>query len=485
VLLVAGSPTWEYRMVQVLLSREKTIDLSCWLQSIKDMPQEGTVKIESLPLSREDLAKYDVVLLFDPDPSDFLDPQGGATRWGETIKQFLSDGGGVLYMAGPKYAGQFLTDHRTDGIADVLPVKFPEQKDMLIDYLGDKYNKPFPLRVVSANVVDHAVMKFDGGAEKTLQRWETMPPMYWSFPALGKKPVGRVLLEHSDPSYRRDDNYRPLLVTGQYGPGRTVYMGFNGTWRWRRLGRDGEYFTRFWVQTVDYLIEGRLVGSQKRGRIEIPRERFDVGERVAVSARLKNAQGEPLTEPTVAAALHLHGEKTPLSQFTLTASKEKDRAGEYDGEVEVRKEGRYVATIQLPGAKPGETITLTSRYFLVAISNAELENRQLNKSLLIDLAKKSRHPDQDPPKQTGPQPPGQGDNAPGKGDDTPGQDDDTKGGYYEVNQFDQLIKAIPDRTLVRAVPGRPVELWDTSRLVFLLALLLTIEWGTRKRFKLM
>jgi hypothetical protein len=34
VLLVAGGPHWEYRFVSRLLEREKSIDLSCWLQTL-------------------------------------------------------------------------------------------------------------------------------------------------------------------------------------------------------------------------------------------------------------------------------------------------------------------------------------------------------------------------------------------------------------------------------------------------------------------
>ncbi|MEX0587058.1 MAG: vWA domain-containing protein, partial [Pirellulales bacterium] len=122
VLLIAGSPTWEYRMVQTLLTRDKTIDLSCWLQSIKDMPQEGDTKIDHMPSTKEELSAYDVLLLFDPDPSEFR--AGGLNRWDTVLREFVSDGGGVLYMTGPKYAGQFLTDDHTEGISDLLPVMF-------------------------------------------------------------------------------------------------------------------------------------------------------------------------------------------------------------------------------------------------------------------------------------------------------------------------------------------------------------------------
>jgi hypothetical protein len=50
VLLVAGAPTWDYRLVQKLLARDKTIHLSCWLQTLDEhRPQEGTRPNSRLP----------------------------------------------------------------------------------------------------------------------------------------------------------------------------------------------------------------------------------------------------------------------------------------------------------------------------------------------------------------------------------------------------------------------------------------------------
>jgi hypothetical protein len=257
-------------------------------------------------------------------------------------------------------------------------------------------------------------------------------------------------LEHSDPRAGSSQEPRPLLVTGQYGGGRSVYMGFNGTWRWRRLGRDGEYFSKFWVQTVRYLIEGRLLGSQKRGVLEIPKDRYAVGEKIVVMARLKGPQGEALADPAVPALLHLHGDKSTAS-FPLRPVK--DKPGEYQGEVEARRQGPSFVTVEVAGIKPGERVTLNSKNFRVEFADVELEDRTLNKQLLRDIAERSSN--------------------------------QYRGAYFEVDELARLAAALPDRNEIKAVPGRPIELWDTNRLLFLIALLLTIEWGARKRFKLL
>lgn len=444
VLLVAGSPTWEYRIVQVLLTRDKTIDLSCWLQTIKDMPQEGDTKLEALPLSKEDLAKYDVVLLFDPDPADFRFGTGG-TKWSDIIKSFVDNGGGLLYMPGPKHAGKFMTEESTSGIAGVLPVRFDEPGNLLKDYLSEKFNEPFSLDVTKANL-DHPLLRFDADDAKTTQRWNAMPPMFWSFPALEEKRGSKTLLSRTT---GRGD--RPLLVAGPPTTGRTVYLGLNGTWRWRRLGKDGEFFNRFWIQTVRYLVEGRLMGSQQRGSILVPNDEYPAGEKIKFTATLRTPQGDPLAEVQVPAELRLVEDKTPLARTTLKAVA--DKPGEYEGEFTAAVQGTNRITIELAGAKPGETVELKSRNFRVESVDIELRNGRLNKPVLADIAERSS-----------------------------GQ---YKGGYFDVNQLTNLVAAVPNRGTEKVVPGRPIDLWDTNRLIFILALLLTIEWGARKRFKLM
>jgi len=55
---------------------------------------------------------------------------------------------------------------------------------------------------------------------------------------------------------------------------------------------------------------------------------------------------------------------------------------------------------------------------------------------------------------------------------------------FARGRVDQVAAAIPDRSETIVQRGRPIELWDTNRLLILLLVLLTIEWALRKRYKL-
>ncbi|HUQ72425.1 MAG TPA: vWA domain-containing protein, partial [Planctomycetaceae bacterium] len=117
VLLVAGGPHWEYRFVSRLLEREKSVNLSCWLQTLDpNRAQEGDTAIPHLPRTKEELLHYDVILLLDPDPRDFDD------AWMQSLSEFVGEhAGGLLYMAGPTFTGRFFSDARTSRIAPLLP----------------------------------------------------------------------------------------------------------------------------------------------------------------------------------------------------------------------------------------------------------------------------------------------------------------------------------------------------------------------------
>jgi hypothetical protein len=101
LLLLAGSANHEFQILRNLLIRDKTIDVSCWLQSADPkFPQDGdeAVRIEQLPEERVDFDPYDVVVVIDPDPSK-LTP-----RFCENLQKHVVESGcGLWWVAGEKF----------------------------------------------------------------------------------------------------------------------------------------------------------------------------------------------------------------------------------------------------------------------------------------------------------------------------------------------------------------------------------------------
>lgn len=441
VLLVAGAPTWEYRLVQKLLAREKrTVELSCWLQTLdEERAQEGTKVITKLPVTQKELFAYDVIMLFDPNPQEFDEP------WIELLKKFAGENsGGVLYMAGPKYSARFLTGTRTNKLRDILPVRFGDLGATEVASLLSTNKQAWPLRIVSQNV-DNPVMSFYQDRQENLARWESLPGIFWSFPALDAKPTTTVLVEHSDPTLRRVEGPRPLMVTGRYGAANTMYIGFNGTWRWRQAGRNAEFFDKFWIQATRFLFDGRALGGNKRVWLQTDKGEYQIGDKVTFNARLKDASFEPLIASQVEATLDVPGG----SPLPLILKPVMNQPGEYEGVFAARSVGTHKLRVNLPASEGAVDSAAEPIDFSVVLPAVETRQTFLNKTLLRDLAAASG------------------------------------GAYYEVNELEKLAAAIPDATETIEVPGKPEPLWSTFSVLFLLVGVLCVEWAVRKAFKLL
>lgn len=433
VLLVSGGPSWEYRAVQKMLQNDDTVNLSCWMQyNDPNRAQDGNTIITSLPQKEEDWLKYDVVLLFDPNPRDFDEKTLG-------ILKTLVDrkARGLMFLAGSKFSAQFLADKPTSQLAELLPVTFGDVEVSL-----STRTREWPLGVVPANV-DQPIMRFYPNPRETMELWKSLRGIYWSFPSKAAKPGARVLIEHTDPALREAAGARPLLVTGRFGAGRTVYLGFNGTWRWRSVGYDSEFFRRFWIQTIRYLIEGRLLESKGRGYVTADKKSYQRGDTVTITAELNDVQSKPLALAQVPVTVTVDGK--PARSISL--NKAGNQPGFYQATLTARQLGRYDLAVKLPD-DPSAEPSVTGN-FSVLFPSAEQRDLRLNKAVLQEMASLSG------------------------------------GKYYNINEFLSIPAAIPDRTRTLRVEGKPQPLWDTALLLGTLVVLLSIEWGVRKYQKLL
>ena len=438
VLMISGGPSWEYRALARLLNREKMINLSCWLQSLDEgRLQQGNTPIDQMPSTREELFKYDVVIMLDPDPREF------DVDLISLYKKFVREhSGGLLYMPGPVFGGRFLTGAQTSEISGLLPVKLGDVGSMEVDGLLSSNDREWPLAIVAANT-DQPIMRFYNDPQKTLMQWKKLPGTYWSFPALEPKPATRVLIEHSDPTLRRKEVARPLLVTGQYGSGRTTYLGFDGTWRWRTKGLDAEFFKRFWIQTTRYLVEGRSLAGKRRGMMETERFRYQIGDRIKINARLKEQNFEWLIAEEVKGQLISPGEDSSEISFTPLNG----QPGVYEATIVAAKEGAYSVFVELPEDEGGK-VKIDSN-FTVTLPLKEIKDTWLDRNKLMSLAKLSGT------------------------------------SYLNPDNLQELPSIIPDMTRKLAFESPPFPLWDNRILFIILVALLTLEWSLRKKYKLL
>jgi uncharacterized membrane protein len=442
VLLISGLPSWDYQQVQRLLQRDASIELSCWLQSLDETrPQEGNLTIDRLPRSIEELGQYNVVIMLDPDPSEF------DQQWMQLLQDFCKyKAGGVLFMAGPQFTSDFITFNRLQQIRDLLPVRFGDNEfiDTTQALASATENEPGKMLVVNHNL-DHPVMSFKADPLESQKIWDVMPGIYWSFPTLSAKATARVLLERGD-QISADGN-QPLLVSGRYGAGSVLYLGFQGTWRWRPLGLQAQYFDRFWIQVVRFLVETRSLQGSRRGFLDREKSEYELGDRVTLVARVLDAQFQPSTREAFEAVLTSDDGRTETVQLKLLPQQK----GRYEGAFEAKRLGSYEATIQL-GQSDEKLIDPVA--FRVVTPSAETNSYWLNKKLMSEIAQRSG------------------------------------GQYLPLDEMKKLPELLPTKVTRAEFNSPPKPLWDASRFLrwsvfFITAVLLTLEWALRKYYKLL
>ncbi len=437
VLLIAGAPSWDYRYVTTLLQRDDTIDVSCWLQSADlSAVRDGDIVIDHLPTAAEELLQYDVVILMDPDKSEFDEP------WCRLVDKLVTEhGGGLLFAAARAHTPAFVRERALKPLLDLLPVTLDPEADLLLNQIGHYQLSPSPFEIPQAAYA-HPVLRLADDPVSTKLAWQGMGDVYWHYPVLREKPVATVLMRHGHPRMKNAFGGHVLAAVQFVGAGRTGFLGFDSTWRWRRFGP--ELYDRFWVQFVRYLSEGKLLGGSKRATLLVENEHPALGEAVTVTARLLDSRFEPLKRDEVAAQVAVEDQRV---DFPLAARR--DRPGWFEGRFVPDRVGSYRIRLTLPGAAAGEGVEV-EREILVARPNLEILHPQMNKAALTTIAEQSQG-----------------------------------GRYWEIDEADGLPAVIPDLHEEVPVRSRPTTLWDNWKVLTLLVSLLSVEWAVRKWTRLL
>ncbi len=450
VLLVAGSPSYDYRFLMRMLERDETVDLSTWLQSADvNSVRDGDVIIKELPVAPEEINKYDAIVLMDVDPQE-LDP-----TWASLIASYVGDyGGGVIVAAGNKYTGRFLRSPKVQPILEILPVVPDPEAEIVINELGHYQTRGWPILVPEESSGD-AILQQGGTPEGTRAIWAALGGVHWHYPVRREKPVARALMRHTNPRMSNPQFGPHVLLATQYvGAGRTAWLGINSTWRWRR--HDEKYFNRFWIQMLRFLVEGKLLGGRSRGQILTQRDAYDSGEVVVVSLRALDERFSPLLLPSIDLNIARAGDSDGGADRaqTIALTPVLGREGYYEGRFAANEIGTLRLSVELPGAsQPGESDAARriERDIVVSRPDIEMRNIAMDRAALEELV------------------------------ETAGD----RSRYFDVDQAGEIPSLIEDMSRTSRTAGRSRALWDNPAVLSLLIGLLTIEWIMRRVARLL
>jgi hypothetical protein len=466
VLYVEQQPRYEFRYVKFLLEREspdgknktKSIDLKVvLLDADPDFAQQDKTALSDFPATLEELNQYDVVILGDCDPqheklrTERLRNLANFVRGEDSKGQKASkSGGGLLMIAGTQFAPHAYKD---TPLADVLPI------EPLFNKSPAEHNRVERLRpeLTSAGRM-HPIFRFSPDEAENLSIWQRLAPIYWTSTGYKLRPLAEVLAVHptekaAAPAPNNQDGRHPLVAQQFVGTGRSMFFGFDETWRWR-LREDEIRFNQFWIQTIRYLSRGRSTRTDLRLDRQTP---YRLGEPIKVTVRFPDnvagpdgARVGPNAEVKVIAEYRPGNGKDTAGdpEFqSLQLAKVEGSWGTYEGTLSRTREGKYrfrlitpdVSKTQPDGEKPSADAT-------VELPPGELDRLRMNQPELTQAA------------------------------------DATQGRFYNLVTADHVVEDIPPGFRVAlASPMPPILVWNHVAIFALIMGLLTAEWLLRKR----
>ncbi|MGC8828362.1 MAG: hypothetical protein ACP5TE_01135 [Verrucomicrobiia bacterium] len=369
VLLVEQYPRWEYRYLLARLIRDRRIELKAIL--LESDPEtakyENSIFLQRFPESKEELFKYDLIILGDVDSKYFSQSQ--LENIGELVSKF---GGGFIMIAGKKFSPW---SYRKTPIEKLLPVEF---ETLAIDLVGESYfEKPIKFELTQSGK-QNLMLRLGDTDEENMKIWQSLPPIYWDARVSRSKPAAEVLLVDSDSSKETRFGKMPIIALQQYGVGQSLFVGTDNTWRWRK--NEGEPFHgALWIQMIQRMALPKLLGGSKRVQISMDKQNYLPGERVNVMARIYTTSYDPLTEPIIKGGYAKRTEtQLTTAQTEITLRLVQDQPGVYRAEFIAPSVGQYSFFIQNEKDVQLEFNVMEPRF--------EYGETALNESLLRRLA---------------------------------------------------------------------------------------------------
>ncbi len=419
-LIVDEFPRWETRYANMMLKRDRRIDLETLF--VASMEGGRLVKGKGgFPIKRDELFAYHILVLGDVDPRHFTQSQL------EDVRAFLVErGGAVILMAGPHHMPR---DYFSTPLAEVLPFSLAAAAE-------EKANAAKPAAGVPIALSEEGkfedLAQIGGSLEESELLWAGLPAMNWMHPGVRPTAAGEVLAQGTS------DEHWPLLLKANVGLGKLLYIGSDSFWRWRYRAR-WKYHHRFWGQVLLWATLERTTGSDRHVKLMTDRPFYAPEESVVIKARILNDEQVPMARATASAEIRdASGKLIKNAQLHYL----ENSGGEYRAEVRDLPRGKYTIVPRV-AELAGKDIKADYAFEVKDLPTSEYVDLTLNESQLGQLANETRP-------------------------------------FYRMEELIDRVEKVEKREEHHT----DYEVWDHLGWMLLVAGLLGFEWQMRKKIKL-
>ncbi|HEY2860568.1 MAG TPA: vWA domain-containing protein [Terracidiphilus sp.] len=436
VLYIEGEPRWEYkfirqaeeddRMVQIA-SIVRTSENKIYRQGISD-PKELAAGFPSRP---EDLFSYQALIIGSVEAGYFTPGQQ------ELIREFVDRRGGGLLFLGGQFA---MADGgwNASKLTELMPTTLPSQAGAFHREADPKSGTTHTTAELAPAGVDSIITRLVDDPGPNAAKWKALPYLMDYEDPGAPKPGAAVLANMITPEGRK----LPLLITENFGHGRTAIMATGGSWRWQMSSPLGDTaHDLFWQQLLRWLVSdtpGYVTAS-------VPAQMLLDSGVVTLTAEARDQQYNPASDAKVEAHILGPSGVTALVEMTPVP----DNPGQFQASWSAPRTGAYLTevTAQRADPKTGTVKELGRDVLTFQRMDGVAENfhTEQNRDLLERIAA-----------QTG-------------------------GQYWKPGDLDKLASGIPFSE-AGVTMRETKDLWNLP-LVFLVLLLLRFsEWWLRRKW---
>ncbi|HLJ24787.1 MAG TPA: glutamine amidotransferase [Candidatus Acidoferrales bacterium] len=323
VLYVEGEPRWEYKFIRraeqddrllTIVSMLRTSENKIYRQGIDD-PKELA---DGFPSRGEDLFPYQAIIIGSVEANYFTAAQK------ELLQQFVDRrGGGLLFLGGRAALGD--GGWAASSLADVLPVTLPNRK-------GTFHRDPATVSLTAAGA-DNIITRLVEDPAANVERWKKLPYLM-DYQEAGTPKPGAVVLAEMTAAGRK----MPMLITENYGRGRTAVLATGGTWRWQMSQPlEDQTHEEFWQQLLRWLVTdtpGRVAAT-------VPNQMLLDDGRVQFTADVRDKNFLPAADAHVEA--HILGPGGSAAQIEMTP--DPNTPGTFHADWTADQQGSYLTEV--------------------------------------------------------------------------------------------------------------------------------------------
>jgi hypothetical protein len=323
ILYVEGEPRWEYKFIRRAEDDDKIVQVASMLRTTENkIYRQGindpTELANGFPVRPEDLFGYQGIILGSVEAGYFTPLQQ------ELLREFVDRRGGGLLFLGGRFA---LGDGGWSGssLVDLLPTYLPSSRNTF-------HRDPATVELTAAGS-DSPITRLMDDPAKNIDRWKKLAYLMDYQDAGTAKPGAAVLIQMNAGARKL-----PLLVTQNYGRGRTAVMATSGTWRWQMSQPLGDpAHDLFWQQLLRWLVldsPGQVVVTAANHTL------MDDGH-IELSANVRDKEYMPAPDAKVTA--HLIGPNGISVMLDMTPAA--DNPGVFRAAWTADKPGSYLAEV--------------------------------------------------------------------------------------------------------------------------------------------